>query len=231
MKFKAILLDLDNTIYNYDVCHRKAFKDIQFFLKKKFNIDYFKSKNLYDYSRNFVKKQISSTASSHSRILYFQVMCEKLKIDCVNLNLKLNNIYWKNFFRKMKLKYYVFNFLKNCKKNGLKVNIVTDFTLNIQLKKIKKLKIEKYISFVTSSEECGLDKPDKLIFLKAIKKLKVNKKDICLIGDDFNKDIKGAIENKIFAFWLTKKQVYKKNIGTKFDIFSNFNQLNKKIFF
>ena len=145
--------------------------------------------------------------------------------------LKLNNIYWKNFFKKMKLKYYVFNFLKNCKKNGLKVNIVTDFTLNIQLRKIKKLKIEKYISFVTSSEECGLDKPDKLIFLKAIKKLKVNKKNICLIGDDFNKDIKGAVENKIFAFWLTKKQVYKKNVGIKFDIFSNFKQLDKKIFF
>ena len=203
MKFKAILLDLDNTIYNYDDCHNKAFKEVQLFLKKKFNIGFFESKNLYDYSRNFVKKQIPLTASSHSRILYFQVMCEKLKIYYINLNLKLNNLYWKNFFKKMKLNYYVFNFLKNCKKNGLKINIITDFDLNTQLKKIKKLKIEKYISFITSSEECGSDKPNKSIFLKAIKKLKVKKKDICLIGDDFNKDIKGAVENKIFAFWLT----------------------------
>ena len=164
MNFKAILLDLDNTLYDYDFCHKEAFKEIQSLLKKKFNISFFRSKKLYNYSRDYVKKQIPLTASSHSRILYFQVMCEKLKIDYVNLNLELNDLYWKNFFNKMKLKDYVLNFLKNCKKNRLKVNILTDFTLNIQLKKIKKLKIEKYISFVTCSEECIFDKPNKLIF-------------------------------------------------------------------
>ena len=228
MNFKAILLDLDNTLYDYDFCHKEAFKNIQSLLKKRFDISFFRSKKLYNYSRDYVKKQIPLTASSHSRILYFQVMCEKLEIDYVNLNLELNDLYWKIFFSKMKLKDYALNFLKNCKKNRLKVNILTDFTLNIQLKKIKKLKIEKYISFVTSSEECTFDKPNKLIFLKAIKKLNLNKRRICLIGDDFNKDIEGAMNNKIFAFWLTQKKLKRKN-NPKFDIFKNFKELNKKI--
>jgi len=229
VNFKAILLDLDNTLYDYDFCHEEAFKKVQLFLKKNFNINFFKSKKIYNYSRHYVKKQIPLTASSHSRILYFQVMCEKLKLNTVSLNLKLNNIYWQNFLQKMKLKNFALNFLKNCKKNGLKINILTDFTLSIQLKKIKRLKIEKYISVVTSSEECTFDKPNKLIFMKAIKKLRINKKKICVIGDDFNKDIKGAMNNEIFAFWLTQKK-FNEKINPKFNIVNNFKELNNKIF-
>ena len=49
-----------------------------------------------------------------------------------------------------------------------------------------------------------------------------------VVCTNFNKDIKGAMNNKIFAFWLTQKKLNKKN-NLKFDIFQNFKELNKKI--
>jgi len=45
MNFKAILLDLDNTLYDYDFCHKEAFKKIQILLKKNLILVFLEVKN------------------------------------------------------------------------------------------------------------------------------------------------------------------------------------------
>ena len=71
-KPKAVIFDTDNTLYYYEVAHTAAINAV---LEKAENILGIKKKefeNAYEISRKDIKAQLGTTASSHSRLLYFQ---------------------------------------------------------------------------------------------------------------------------------------------------------------
>ena len=170
---KAVLLDLDNTLYKYEPCHQNALKCCYEYFRKTQQISFAQFKNDYNLARLKVKENTHGQAASHSRFLYFQRFFEKRfgKTD-INLTIKLEALYWENFFRKMKLFDGVLDFLKKCRKNNVRVCLITDLTTKVQFEKIKFLKIGKYMDFIVSSEEAGRDKPHKNIFSLSLKKLK-----------------------------------------------------------
>lgn len=193
-KVKAVLLDLDDTIYKYQVCHDYAlnccYREIKK-INKNFNeIDF---KNAYTQAQESVKKYLSNQGSGHSRLLYFQVFFEKIygKTE-IRMTEKFENIYWKNFFKKMTLVSGVIIFLKKCRKLNIKICIVSDLTTKIQFKKVCFLKLDKYIDYVATSEEAGAEKPFPNIFQLALNKLKLDKGEVLMIGDHHKKDIQGA---------------------------------------
>ena len=192
-KVKAVLLDLDNTLYEYEPCHQYALKSCWQYLKKNHKISFAQFKKNYEVARQSVKKYTLGQAASHSRFLYFQRFLEKIygKTNIV-LTIELEELYWKNFFKKMKLFNGVLDFLKKCRKNNIKVCLITDLTAKIQFEKINHLKIGKYLNFVVSSEEAGHDKPHQDIFKLALEKLELRPKDVILIGDDYEKDLAGG---------------------------------------
>ena len=81
MKFKALLLDIDNTLYDYNSTHNIAKKSVVEFCKNKFNIDEKVILKAYEKARKNVHIELSETAASHNRLIYFQKMCEILKIN------------------------------------------------------------------------------------------------------------------------------------------------------
>ena len=125
--------------------------------------------------------------------MYFQRLFEKIygKTD-INLTVKFEKLYWDSFFKKMKLFDGVLDFLKKCRKNNIKICLITDLTAKIQFEKIHRLKIGKYLNFIVSSEEAGRDKPHQNIFKIALEKLKMQPSDVVLIGDDYEKDLAGG---------------------------------------
>ena len=48
----------------------------------------------------------------------------------------------------------------------------------------------------------GVEKPNPKIFNKSIEKLNLGKNNVCMIGDNFKKDIQGAIDLGIKSVWL-----------------------------
>lgn len=187
---KTVLLDLDNTLYDYDSCHVHAIKtSYGFYLKKIGKITFKNFLRKYHEARNLVKIPLKNQAASHSRLLYFQRMLELIfKRSMFKESLLLEDIYWKAFLHRMKLFRWVIPFLKNCKKNKKKIVIVTDLCSQIQFSKIIKLKIYPHVDFIVSSEEAGVEKPDPFIFCYALKKVSGNRKDAVIIGDSYRKD-------------------------------------------
>lgn len=190
---KAILLDLDNTLYKYEPCHQYALRVCWQYFPKDNLISLEQFKKNYETARQDVKKHTFGQAASHSRFLYFQRFLEKINGKTnINLTIKLEKLYWESFFKKMKLFDGVLDFLRKCRKNNIKVCLITDLTAKIQFEKINHLKIGQYLDFVVSSEEAGRDKPHQNIFSLALKKLKMRPCDIVLIGDDYEKDLAGG---------------------------------------
>jgi putative hydrolase of the HAD superfamily len=190
---KAILLDLDNTIYNYDIPHKKGLESAYKLLKTKLNLSKVKFFKLYNLARQEIHKELSGTASAHSRVLYFQRLIEKLHEDVKpELIVSLHDTYWNIFFKSMTLPKKTLNALKKLKEKGLKIAIVSDFTTLIQLKKLKTLKISQYIDFLVTSEEAGSEKPHAIMFLLALNKMDVAPSDALMVGDNEIADIEGA---------------------------------------
>ena len=77
---------------------------------------------------------------------------------------------------------------------------VTDLTAEIQFRKLMKLNLENKIKFIVTSEEVGIEKPNKKMFEKALEKLNLKADQVIMIGDSMSKDILGgeALEIKSF---------------------------------
>ena len=92
---QAILFDTDNTLYEYEPANSAA---IEASCEKAINLIGIDRKTFmfyYDQARLEIKKQISRTASSHSRLLYFQRMIELLGLRAKLLvALDLEETFW-----------------------------------------------------------------------------------------------------------------------------------------
>ncbi|MBI2035417.1 MAG: HAD family hydrolase [Candidatus Liptonbacteria bacterium] len=190
---KAILLDLDNTLYDYRACHEYAILACYKKFTKVEKLSFEDFLRFYERAKEKIKKRIPTQAASHSRLLYFQALLEnyfgKTNVD---LTLDLETLYWKSFFGKMKLAKGALGFLKECKENHIKICLVTDLTARIQFKKVKLLKIAKYIDFIVSSEEAGREKPAPHIFKLALQKVGFKRGDVMVLGDSYKRDMLGA---------------------------------------
>jgi len=199
---KAILIDLDNTLYQYEPCHQHAllncFKNFS-----EFKISFQDFAELYKKHRDQVTKLLLPQGACRSRFFAFLHLFEELKSSQSYVKaLHLDKIYWDSFISVMKPDDNARNFLDTCKSKDLPICVVTDMLATIQVRKIQKLRLENIVDFLVTSEEVGSEKPSSIIFETALKKLNLTKDDVVMIGDDKEKDVFGARK-----FGITSYQV------------------------
>jgi putative hydrolase of the HAD superfamily len=190
---KVVLFDLDNTLYDYDKVHKIALAAVYKTLKSQIKMSKKKFERLYKISKEEIHKELSGTASAHNRILYFQRLIEKThKTVNPQVTLKLYDSYWNTLIRHMALSKGVLTTLRELKKRNFMIGIVSDMTTQIQLRKIKKLKITNYIDYLVTSEEAGSEKPHAIMFLLALNKFDVKPEEAVMVGDNSINDVEGA---------------------------------------
>jgi len=203
---KVLLLDLDNTLYDYNSAHKLALKDVHQSFCNELSIDFWQFEKLYNSAKFEIHRELVGTASSHNRAIYFQRVIEKTHEDLrPDIVLDLYDTYWKKFFECMKIYSGVEDVLIKFKKSGYKIGIVTNFTTQIQLRKIQKLKISDYIDVLVSSEEAGSEKPHPAAFLMILNKLNVLPQDAIMVGDNMVDDIEWANYLGITTVLLSQK--------------------------
>ena len=154
-------------------------------------------------------------------------MCEISNIKAAVHALELYNIYWDSFLDNMVMFDGVKELLQFYQKEKIKIALVTDLTANIQYRKIAKLEINNYIDYIVTSEETGIDKPDKSMFLKAIDKLNLAPEEVCMIGDNYEKDILGAKALNIDSIWFNIDHKGDVEVRNNIFIVNNFSQIKK----
>ncbi len=203
MGYRAILLDLDNTLYPYDKAHSPALDRTIKKISEIFSVSIEDINDAYYKGRKQVHIEHPGTASSHNRLLYFQRLFELLNINPINNALEAYNTYWDTFIDNMKPYSGVYDFLEQANKNKIQICLITDLTAHIQHRKISALKLNKYTNFLVTSEEAGREKPHPYIFLMALNKIQMTPSETAMIGDNYEKDILGAANLGIMSYWLT----------------------------
>ena len=192
-RVRGILLDLDDTLYAYEPCHRARQAAAFGYLAKKLKKNEREIAKIFIAARTAVKQQVPETGASHSRLLYFQ-RCIEIATGRTDIRMALETerISWKAYFSKMKLRLGAKAFLAAAKKRGVKIAVVSDLTTEIQMKKLIRLGIAHSIDVLVTSEESGRDKPAPDSFRLALKKMKLRPRDVVMIGDDARRDRVGA---------------------------------------
>jgi len=229
IKPDAVLFDTDNTLYEYEPANSKAVKAVANKIKNLIGISEKRFFEKYIQAKNEIKMQLGKTASSHSRLLYFQRLLEILGFKSqLLIALDLEQTFWRTFLENAPLFDGVKELFFMLKKEKIPIAIVTDLTSHIQLRKLTYFGLEDVFDAVVTSEEVGADKPDPKVFLLALKKLNLTKNNsIWMIGDNPYADIYGG--KKINALTFQKlhkgiKQGTDKNMPDV--VFNNFFHLS-----
>jgi len=220
---KGVLLDLDNTLYEYAVCNDNAKEAVFSLLSQSLKIEKATIEKEYGASRSEIHKRLGQIASSHSRYLYIKECIENVtgKID-LELTKSAADIFWNTYYKSMTLYPDALNFLKKIHSKNIKVAIVTDLLTHIQSKKIVQLGIDLYIDVLVSSEEAGVEKPHPNIYKLALKKLGCKPVGTIMIGDDYAKDVEGAKACGIRGIHIDRNSYHNKGES---DSVKNFDEI------
>lgn len=189
---KGVIFDLDNTVYNYDICHECAVKKLRKYACQKYALNFEQFDRTFDEAKNYVKKRLGSTGASHNRMLYMQrfleLIGEKPTLDAITLY----NLYWDTMLENMRTFDYVIPLMNNLKERKVLIGILTDLTAHIQHRKLAHMSLSEYVDIMVTSEEAGQEKPSEAAFELIIKKSGLLPCELLMIGDSYDKDIKGA---------------------------------------
>ena len=204
--FDNIIFDLDNTLYNYNLCHEIALNNSLEYIQSLINIKKDLLLKYFNDEKKIHKIQTSNTATSHNKYIQFKKLLDFLKINLLHLD-DIFNIYINSFNEQLKLYDYVLDFIKLLHSNNVKLYILTNNTCREQINRLKNLNILNYFDKIFTSEEFNTEKPDLKLYYNIIGKIGCNINTVAMIGDSYKDDIEPSIYIGIYGFLLNKQQI------------------------
>ena len=204
MTSRALLFDLDNTLYAYAPSDEVALVAAQAVLAPHVEISAAEFRRYNDRIRTEHAERLGGQAASHNRTLFFKSMVEQLTgVSGGDLAARMADGYWAAFLDHMEPAPNAHEVLESLGASH-ELAVVTNQTTYVQLKKIQRLGFERYFPVVVTSEECGVEKPDARVFQRALRALGAEAAAAVMVGDDPHCDIHGASELGISTVQTTE---------------------------
>ena len=215
---KAVIFDIDNTLYNYDHAHAAGMEALCGYAKEQ--LGWTKERFLQEYREimSEIHARAGEVSTIHNRIIRFTCMLEKNGLPLHPHALCMYNAYWENMIGSMERIPGTDLVLQELKRRGIRIGIGTDMTALIQMRKLEYLGLLAYIDFVVTSEEACIDKPGAELFRLCVQKAGSSAGECLFVGDSLEKDYLGAIGAGLQALWFVpdwKSETAQKTIAEK----------------
>jgi len=179
---KAVLFDLDNTLYDTQQYFLGAFGDISKYISVKHNIP---EQKIYEALVGLWREKTSMYPYLFNDLLNLFHLDQTSLEDIVRI--------FNGHAGEMELYPDVIPTLQALRERNYKLGIITDGNVKRQKRKIKLLKLEPLFDVIVYAREVE-SKPSSSPFLAALKKLGIKAPDTFYIGDNPLLDFKGAKE-------------------------------------
>ena len=199
---KAVIFDLDNTLYDYDAAERPAMEALVKRGSELLGVPGMEFSMHYEAAKTAVRARHAGRSEEHNRMLYCQKVVELLGKSPLLYAMELYDVYWDALLSRMELYEGAMDFLKELKEKGIRIGICTDMTTHIQYRKIERLGIGPYIDCIVTGEEARCEKPNAVLFQMMLDKLGVMTQEAVYIGDSRERDVQGALWNAILPVWF-----------------------------
>lgn len=225
MKYKLILFDADGTLFDYEKAEQEALQNTCEFLQlecDKYFIELYKKYNSYLW-KEFENRRIDTKSLRWKR---FQLLFDELKID---IDPKYVSTLYLDYLSQ---KSYLLDGAEELITNLIsktKLAIITNGISEVQRRRINLSSINKYFDEIIISDEVGSPKPEPEIFSKTLEPFNsIEKKDVIIIGDNVESDIKGGINFGIDTCWFNPNKISNNyDVLPKYEIYSlsEFNEV------
>lgn len=198
-KFRAVVFDLDDTLYPEIDYVISGFKVVSKYVKTIIKME---SHKIFDILLKLFEEDRTNV---FDRLLESYDVDKGVVKECVNL--------YRNHYPDIRLTEEVRELLQLLKEKGLKIGIITDGRPEGQWNKIKALGLEKYCDHIIVTDELGgieYRKPSEVPYKKILRELGVDAKETVYVGDNPAKDFISA--NKLGMFTImfkNSKGIYK----------------------
>jgi len=207
---KAVIYDLDNTLYDFHTPNKEAVK----LLAEKASVmldvtekEFLKAFNdVYDeykieLARRLGEPEGSEFSSNHERSIRMQRTLRRLKKPIYPYTLELYHIYWDYLLSHLVPEEGIEDTLKALKAKGYILGVGTNMSSPIQYEKVERLGLGPYFDFVIASDETVYDKPDKRFFDLLLEVSGCQPQECVFIGDNLRLDYQGAFNAGMLPVW------------------------------
>jgi putative hydrolase of the HAD superfamily len=179
MKYKAILFDLDDTLYDRKYAIQKLSEEL------------YNAYSIKASRPDFCARFVELDNNGYSNRL------ENIKILRREFGLILDEASYQKLFHESMIRNSQickngYELLHSLKSNGIKTGIITNGQSKLQRGKIDRLNIENLLDCIVISEEVGFKKPDSRIFEHALCEIGCAAKECIFVGDNYEIDFQGC---------------------------------------
>lgn len=198
---KAVIFDVDNTLYSFTRAHEKAFGELLQYARQKLGMSEEFFRALHQKTEKELRTYMGEVAALHNRCIRYQVMLENQGLPLYPHVLKMNELYWETLLKAAVPSKGAEETMKGLRAQGVRIGIGTDMTARVQFQKLEALGLLSYIDFLVSSEEAGAEKPQAAFFDRCMKKAGCDRQECLFVGDNLKKDVQGAADAGLRALW------------------------------
>lgn len=193
LKYKALLLDLDDTLIKSSKLYDKALLYVTKYLAKKYDLDEKSFFNSVVDKVLIIQRSFPTVHTRHSRILVFRMALDEVlpKYDFSVLP-EVEDMFWNHFMDHIEVYDGVFDTLKKVREAGIGIAIISDGSLGLRIKKAKAAGLLDYVDQIFASEEVIFEKPFGALFTLALSRLGTEPKHTVMLGNNYKNDIRGA---------------------------------------
>lgn len=198
---KAVIFDVDNTLYNFTKAHKAAFRALAAYAGERLGLSGESFERLHRETAEELRAYMGEVAALHNRCIRYQVMLEKLGLPLCPHVLEMEGLYWDTLLKEAVPSANAKETLRSLKDRGIRIGVGTDMTARMQFRKLEMLGMLAYVDFLVSSEEAGAEKPALSFFARCVEKAGFGKKECLFVGDSLRKDVLGALDAGLQAVW------------------------------
>lgn len=202
-----IFFDIDGTLLDYDYAEKQGIIDF-FHTHREFSP--FESKPLIElwnrtsseYFQLFLDGSLSFQEQKQKRM--------KRIFEEINLNIsneeadKKFRLYLQYFQRNWTAYNDVIRSLDFLKSQGFELGIISNGDFDQQVNKLKQIGINNYFSYIITSSQVGVAKPNSKIFKEAATRINQDIKECYYVGDRLDTDALGSKDAGMTGIWINR---------------------------
>ena len=201
---KAVIFDIDNTLYNYDAAHAPAFAAVTEYARRELGIPAEAFPGLHAQAqRTLIERCGVNCAASHNRLIRYQVLLEARKLPLRHAPV-MDALYWSTLMDAMVANPGAVEAMAALHGRGLAIGIGTNMTADWQVEKLRRLGAIDHVDFIVTSEEVTAEKPDRKLFDICAAKAGCAPGECAFVGDNLEADVLGAIAAGMRGVWLRR---------------------------
>lgn len=189
---RAVLFDLDNTLYSYDEAHAFAWQALTRYAQEALGLDEARFTALHRRANLRLAAHCGGgCAAVHNRLIRYQLLLEELGLPLRHAP-EMARLYWSTLLGHAVPYPGTREGLDALRAAGCRLGVGTNMTAALQFEKLSCLGLLDRIDFLVTSEEAGAEKPDPRLFALCAEKAGCESAACVFVGDSLEGDVRGA---------------------------------------